>query len=1131
MSDRWIDKLLHLFRKNPDTQRNSKSNICLDGRDGAEITTGDVVAGDKLANSTINYGNITNVTNNVHMACSGHDQSPFVGDIDANDSAYDYRIKEAEIKQRLWRLNEAIDLYLEIISDNPPLKISFLSYINLTICYLLLSKTPGNKYLAEKCFESARKNIFKPQEEKLYYTKSFFLFASGEENIGEALEFLTQALDANPEYVRAINLKASLLEEKRTPITDILNELYYDENGNLLKIHQNDIGSLKNVGHFYSKEKNFDLALEIFHKALAIREDDAVLHCFIGDAHLFKALGSGVDTDMVLSEDGVQELSLAVKFYRSGNELHKGGQYPEELSYFITNYTAALCLLGKHREAYEKAQYGLKLGVDHEELFLNKARLETILGNYEDAHESFDKISDENRLFERANIFLSEGRANDCIRFLLDLMESQDNDPEILASCEDLLVEAYLQNDSLDEVSGLLLKVGRERRDTWRTKLGWARYYDKISEWDRCVEFALIAIQESDRHPGCVVDVINIYGRNNRFGKIIKLLQSVVEEKGCSQLSYASFAYRNLAKAQLFDGQYYEVIKSAEKAKEVNVYEDEICNLQLEAYLKIGDYTKARSVAQALYRNHQDDYHLIYTLGALHIATWDLENGKHFLEKCIRINDQDARVLIALGQTYFLEGDCDKSLEYARQAKDIDVADPSSQAHSFYIQLHILCGEVDLSARYMHEFHNDFPDQQLVHVFDSGNNETGEAKIPNELEEFLQNRATDFKGALDLYRNNPLPLAFLAKKFNLPISVIYDWRRYYDLKINIEDGNHKVVFDEAEGVLSFDEIILDYLSLLIFTRIGLLGEILDEFQAVYVSHRTLEEITSSILTQNEFLSREIFNALRNSPKVMYFSPESALNVIEEEVVDVFTQSVEESLVYALEQGKPFCFGDVNVRSYAKQKGEFISCGPVAMLHRLAGKNRISLADLARKKSILMAEFHDFITFTAQEMFALASENDFILTDELKVYFDYLLKIEPDTDSFSDVYISLFTLLNKKGVSLECLTEWMTYYVTIFSKQSIRDAAKSYWKPNFKSQKKGEDIHYVRAEFAMLYLFVFVEVIFANNPAKNDLIRSLLWKINHAPLLISCNSLRQQAIELAPKVIAQKHHGVNQKQIK
>lgn len=1127
MSDKWFDKLLRLFRKSPDTQRNSESYISLDSRHGSEIKTRDVIAGDNFSDSAINFGNITNVTNNVHLASSGHDQSPFVGDIDADDSTDDYRIKEAEIKQRLWRLDEAIDLYLEILSDKPPLKIKFLSYINLTICYLFLSKTPGDNYLADKCFVSARRNIYKPQEEKLYYTKAFSLFASSKENIGEALEFLNQALDVNPEYVRAINLKASILEEKRTPITDILNELYYDENGNLLKIHQNDIGSLKNVGHFYSKEGDFDSALEIFHKALTIREDDAVLHCFMGDAHLFKALGSGVDTDMVLSEDGVQELSLAVKFYRSGNELHKGGQYPKDLSYFITNYTAALCLLGKHREAYEKAQYGLKLGVDHEELFLNKARLETILGNYEDAHESFDKISDENRLFERANIFLSEGRSDDCITFLLELMESQANDPEIMASCEDLLVEAYLQNTSLDKVSGLLLKVGRERRDTWRTKLGWARYYDRTSEWNRCEEFAIIAIHESDRHPGCVVDVVNIYGRNEQFGKIILLLESIIDEEGCSQSSYASFVYRNLAKAQLFDGRYFEVIKSAEKAKKIDVYGDEICNLQLEAYLKIGDYTNAKSLAKALYRNHQDDYHLIYTLGALHIATWDLENGKHFLEKCLDINNQDARVLITLGQTYFLEGDCNQSLEFARQAKDIDVSDSSSQAHSFYIQLHMLCGEVDLSARYMHEFHNDFPDQQIVHVFDSEHTETGETKIPNELAEFLQDRATNFKAALDLYRNNSLPLAFLAKIFNLPVSIVYDWRKYYDLKINIEDGNHKVVFEETKAVLSFDEIILDFLSLLIFARLGLLNEVLDEFKAIYVSHRTLEEITSSIVVQNDFLSREIFNALRFSPKVMYFSPESPLNVIENEVVDVFTQSVEESLVYALELGVPICFGDVIVRNYAKQKGEFISCGPVAMLHRLVGKNRISLVDLASKKSILMAESHDFITFTPQEMFALASENDFMLTDEMKHYFDYVLKIEPDVDSFSDVYVNLFALLNKKGVSLEYLTEWMTYYVSIFCKLSFKDTAKVFWKPSFKSQNSNEAIHYSRAEFALFYLFVFVEVVFADQPVKYSLIRSLLYEINHAPLLISCNSLRRRAIELAPKVIAQGRVGINQ----
>ncbi|KAB2890951.1 MAG: tetratricopeptide repeat protein [Desulfobulbaceae bacterium] len=1131
MSDKWFDKLRHLFRKSPDTQRNSEGNICFDSRHGAEITTRDVVAGNKFSGSSINYGTISNVTNNVHLAPSGHDQSFFVGDIDADDSADDYRIKEAEIKQRLWKLDEAIDLYVEILSDKPPLKTTFLSYINLTICYLLLSETPGNIYLARKCFESARKNIFKPQEEKLYYTKAFLLFALGDENIGEALEYLNQALNINPEYVRAINLKASLLEEKKTPITDVLNELYFDENGDLLKIHQDDMGSLKNVGHLYSKKGDFDSALDIFHKALAIREDDAVLHCFIGDAHLFKALGSGVDSDIVLSEDGVQELSLAVKFYRSGNELYKGGQYPKDLNYFITNYTAALCLIGKHREAYEKAQYGLKLGVDHEELFLNKARLETIFGNYEDAHESFDKISDENRLFERANIFLSEGRSDDCIKFLHQLMESQDNDSEIFANCEDLLVEAYLQKDSLDKVSGLLLKVGRERRDTWRTKLGWARYYDKTSEWNRCEEFALIAIQESDRHPGCVVDVVNIYGRNEQFGKIILLLQSIIDEERCSQTSYAAFVYRNLAKAQLFDGRYHEVIKSAEKAKEVNVYEDEIGNLQLEAYLKIGDYTNAKSVAKALYRNHQDDYHLIYTLGALHIATWDLENGKKFLEQCLGINDQDVRVLITLGQTYFLEGDCNKSLEFARLAKDIDVSDPSSQAHSFFIQLHMLCGEVDLSAKYMHEFHNDFPDQQIVHVFGSEHTETGETKIPNELAEILQERATNFKTALDLYRNNSLPLTFLAKTFNLAVSVVYDWRRYYDLKINIEDGNPKVVFEETKNVLSFDKIILDYLSLLIFARLGLLNEILDEFKGIYVSHRTLEEITSSIVVQNDFMSREIFNALRFSPKVIYFSPESTLNVIEEEVVDVFTQSVEESLVYALEQDMPICFGDVKVRNYAKQKGKFISSGPVAMLHRLAGKNRISLADLARKKSILMAESHDFITFTSKEMFALASKNNFILTDELKQYFDYCLKIDPDVDSFCDVYINLFTMLNKKGVSFESLTEWMKYYVSTFCKLSFKDTMKSYWNPYLKSQKSGEVIRYSRAEYALFYLFVFVEVVFAGQQVKNYLIRSFLYEINHAPLLISCNSLRRKAIELAPKVIEQGSIGVNQKQIK
>jgi tetratricopeptide (TPR) repeat protein len=1105
IKDKIFDKLHNWLSSNiVERLKNQQNTVTIKAEDGSIININKIIGGNQLTN-TAAVDNILANFNKKSPEVYSQDHSPIESVLSDSDKIYETKIQEAENYQRKWNFYEAIDVYLEIISDNPSLQIKFLVYVNLSICYLCLSNVQNNLLKAEKYLEKAEL-IQNPQyAEKLYYAKAIYFFHLNDfdlanSNIGRAIEI-------KPDYCRAINIKSLIQEKLGDPIPRILNTNFFNETSAIKDIFDNESSSLKVIGQLYLKNNEFENAIFYFKKALLKDQDDIVILSYLGDAYLFKAIDGELAKELVLTSNKLIELAESVKYYELAYAIGQKESIPEDLKYFLINYSVSLLCLGKHKEAYDKIQKAIAFGLTNDELFLNKARIETQLGKYDEALESYNNITDDSRFFEKALIYIVDGNFKKCIKYLQNKLDNESLDKNKRLIAEELLAEALIGDNQLDESRKLLILISRSGNESWRTHVSWSKYYEQINDRGKCLNHIETALKISDNHPQCVVDAVNIYGRNEKFEQIIGILNTIIDRNDCEENSYKKFVFVNLAKAQFYNRNLYEVISTFNKAIALGVERQAFNKLLIETYRDLGDYSKALNIALKEKEITPKDSSLLFLLGNFSMRIGRLEEGIAFFKDSLQYlvtGKINSSILVALGQAYILIGDNKNALHYANLAKNADIEIPSSTAHAFFMLTSLRCGHTDSSIEYMIDFNNNYPLNNLVQSIPSlEKDQEGNNVLTAEFVELLDKQSREFNKLLNTYRKNKLPLSFLTNSFNQPISHIYEWRNIYNIKININSGNPANFNDEIENSRQIDEMTIDFLSLLVFARIGLLDELLIEFRSIFLSHLTIEEIMNSILFSHNNLVVEIWDVIRNSPKVKFFTKSLSKNYIPDDLVKIFGQSLNDATSYAKENNLTQCVGDSITREFLKNDC-IKTIGPLAILHRLLVKDKISLLEYSEAKLILMQENHHFVSFNEHEILCVAQNTKYNFDVKHNVYFDYILTCEPDMLSFVNVYMRMFVYLFKKITDMDILQGWVCKYSTVFNKlylNSLCDNISFLKSRLLYSTDSGSDFlaKLTLPEIAFLQLIVIIETLQLTPQIKQQLIGYISDKITQADL--------------------------------
>lgn len=421
------------------------------------------------------------------------------------------------------------------------------------------------------------------------------------------------------------------------------------------------------------------------------------------------------------------------------------------------------------------------------------------------------------------------------------------------------------------------------------------------------------------------------------------------------------------------------------------------------------------------------------------------------------VMDMEYWTLISV--SYALIGRKNDALRFINEAKTIFVGDKDK-----YEQ--ILSHYATLASRYkesesgrlvdnLFELHKIAPEKKILTPVEFLESDGG---ISQALKKILTNAKLDFERKRDIFLNNPIPISCFTKIFGRNfIEALNVPRSNADLKFIIPYNSPDSEFTSSQDECFNDsnEIIIDYFSLLNFSRSGHLGLFKSLGKVVMASEYLLFEVQKDLaLTENESL-REAWNFLR-SDDVKLFTYQDAEGLdkkIIKNIEDIFVDSdwLIQSIFYCMKNKTSLLTDDLRLINIAKSQDIKVNALNSFVFFR-AGLSR-QLIDKKQYSLILgeLAEFlMHFIPFNGEDLLNIVLDDEDRIRNNQILYFKYVeespdLKISlrtyhllnqsklPNsiTDSFLVVSLDFFLRLTKLGIMDEDKLSWAVFLSNFF----------------------------------------------------------------------------------------------------
>ena len=601
-----LEKLLSkFFPKNRGEESTQQNSIQIVAEDGSVVTVGDIIGGNQNQGE-INYDKLADaIATRLPSSFQKEFEPVKTQDTVQVDSLFTDLVSQAEDHQTHRKFQEAIEIYSDLLSKNPPSNILYVVNLNLAICYLNQSQVESYRELSKKYLDRATELLEHGAEEKIHLVEAWYYLDL--DDFDKARSSVDKALEINPDYAKAIDVLSFLRDRNGEDLTELINETYLNEDGSLKEIFAKKTSSLCAVGQLYLRNHDNDSAIQYLLEANDREPENIIALSLLGDAYLFKAIGNSDPKGLTVAEVNYENLTQAIKYYEQTLAQAGHVNVPDGIKPFLINYATALYFSGKYNEAYEKVHKAIEDGIEQDELFLVKARVETATGAYEKAYDSYDSLSSGKQYFEKAFTYLADKKYDDCITHLKGILSNTKTSDEDRVICNEILADSLVSAKQFEQAHTLLIQMHKDGKSSWRTNLIWARYYEHHEDYDKSNECLQSALTDSSYHPHAVTDSIEYFGRNSRFSDIISLLGKVLAESGDFIDSYQDFIFLNLAKAHYFNEQYFEAIEASKHGISEGVQETIFRDILADSYLKNGNYTESAKILQLKYDTDPTD--------------------------------------------------------------------------------------------------------------------------------------------------------------------------------------------------------------------------------------------------------------------------------------------------------------------------------------------------------------------------------------------------------------------------------------------------------------------------------------------------------------------------------------------
>lgn len=409
--------------------------------------------------------------------------------------------------------------------------------------------------------------------------------------------------------------------------------------------------------------------------------------------------------------------------------------------------------------------------------------------------------------------------------------------------------------------------------------------------------------------------------------------------------------------------------------------------------------------------------------------------------------------------SYALIGKKNEALGIINEAKTIFVGDKEKYknilAHYGALAGRYNSSESDRMISNVFELHKLAPEKKILTSIEAVN---PDGSISDEMKKILINARSSFEKKREIFLNNPIPVSFFKKIFGRSFAEAIEIPRSNgDLKfiipynspdpdfINIQDKH----FNESDGV------VIDYFSLLNFTRCGHLGLFKALDKKVLASEYLLFEVQQDLaLTENEHV-REAWNFLRSDDVQLFtYQDEGDLdkNIIQN-IKGIFNDSewLVQSLIYCIKNKKTLLTDDLRLLNLARSKDMEIKSINSFVFFRTG----LSRQFIDRKQySLILGELADlllhFIPFNGEDLLNIVLDDEAKIRSNQILYFKWVeesptLKISLRTyhllnqaklpnsilESFLVVALEFFIRISRLGILDEEKVDWAVFLSNFF----------------------------------------------------------------------------------------------------
>lgn len=310
------------------------------------------------------------------------------------------------------------------------------------------------------------------------------------------------------------------------------------------------------------------------------------------------------------------------------------------------------------------------------------------------------------------------------------------------------------------------------------------------------------------------------------------------------------------------------------------------------------------------------DSHYLFISAETRLAIFDMPGAQLCLDKLKACrNKNKADYLILSSRYYILASNNDMAQQCAKEAKDIEIDHPTSQAHAFYISTSLRTGHIE-EASYMCEYASLYPSDRHKTWYRTLNavteNESGETELTKEAIEFFEKAENYGQQVLMDYQNSQVGIAATKNRIN--------WRYCHTMvslpRLKVFSGDNKTLAHEYTN--NHMKVVLDPFFFYWLEKLNML-HLLHNVDVVAIPYSVVQALVIDLLQEEDSAIRNILDFIREAVNVSFVSIDLkqkksfaiSENGISSELPDVV--ALVDCSLYAAASGNTYLYGDDNGR--------------------------------------------------------------------------------------------------------------------------------------------------------------------------------------------------------------------------